>query len=141
MHESRVYILTFIPLAHSVRILIDNYETLTYVPHQSASLWGSDFTTHRTLLSAFSRNCLMLSQSSEFRFSWLISECPGSTQPLIVIISEAAHDFKRLLQEISSLCYLLSHGIITIFRLILSLDYIEDYIIQIKICQALFFLL
>lgn len=33
------------------------------------------------------------------------------------------------LQETSSLCYLLSHGIITIFRLILSLDYIEDYII------------
>ena len=32
------------------------------------------------------------------------------------------------LQEINSLCYLLSHGIITIFRLILSLDYIEDYI-------------
>ena len=39
------------------------------------------------------------------------------------------------LQEINSLCYLLSHGIITIFWLILSLDYIEDYIIQIKICQ------
>ena len=44
------------------------------------------------------------------------------------------------LQEIGFLCYLLSHGIITIFRLILSLDYIEDYITQIKICQALFFL-
>lgn len=39
------------------------------------------------------------------------------------------------LQETGSLCYLLSHGIITIFRLILSLDYIEDYITQIKICQ------
>ena len=32
----------------------------------------------------------------------------------------------------------LTFGIITIFRLILSLDYIEDYIIQIKICQAFF---
>ena len=32
MHESRVYILTFIPLAHSVRILIDNYELLHMYP-------------------------------------------------------------------------------------------------------------
>ena len=33
------------------------------------------------------------------------------------------------------------NGIITIFRLMLSLDYIKDHITQIKICQALFFLL
>ena len=38
------------------------------------------------------------------------------------------------------LAYSPSNGIITIFRLMLSLDYIEDYITQIKICQALFFL-
>ena len=38
------------------------------------------------------------------------------------------------------LAYSPSNGIIAIFRLMLSLDYIEDYIIQIKICQALFFL-
>ena len=37
------------------------------------------------------------------------------------------------------LAYSPSNGIITIFRLMLSLDYIEDYITQIKICQALFF--
>ena len=36
------------------------------------------------------------------------------------------------------LAYSPSNGIITIFRLMLSLDYIEDYITQIKICQAFF---
>lgn len=36
------------------------------------------------------------------------------------------------------LAYSPSNGIITIFRLMLSLDYIEDYITQIKICQVLF---
>ena len=36
------------------------------------------------------------------------------------------------------LAYSPSNGIITIFRLMLSLDYIEDYIIQIKIRQAFF---
>ena len=36
------------------------------------------------------------------------------------------------------LAYSPSNGIITIFRLMLSLDYIEDHITQIKICQEVF---